>query len=623
MKTDYFTQWIVGLCIALIGQGLWAAEKLPNILWITSEDNGPHLGAYGDTYATTPHLDALAGRGMIYLNAWSTAPVCAPARTTLISGVYPTSTGSQHMRSESVLPPYMKMYPQYLREAGYYCTNNSKEDYNLTKPGQVWDESSRNAHWKNRNPGQPFFAIFNHTTSHESQVRRRPHTPIHDPSKAPLPAYHPDTPESRRDWAQYYDKLTEMDAQAGANLKEIEEARLAEDTIIFYYGDHGVGLPRGKRWPFNSGLRVPLIVYFPEKYRHLAPSDYQPGGQSSRLVGFIDFAPTLLSMAGIKPPSHMQGLSFAGLHQTEAPDFIYGFRGRMDERIDMVRVVRDERFLYIRNYMPHRIYGQYVSYMFETPTTQVWHDLYHEGKLAPPQTYFWETKPMEELYDLENDQDEVNNLARDPAYIEVLQKLRQAQRSHAIKIRDLGFLPEGEIHDRADGYAPYDMGHDDFRYPLTRIMRVAEMASSMNPRLTAELVRAYEDPDSAVRFWAVQGLLMRGEEGARIGYTILKRAINDPSPYVRSVAAEALGRFGNETDINQAVTVLMEAGNPEKTNNYAAILALNALDYLEDKAAHVRDQVAALPATDGVSAGRSSGYVNRLKQKILSDLDRK
>ncbi|VAX37786.1 Sulfatase, partial [hydrothermal vent metagenome] len=226
---------------------LQAADKQqsrPNILWITSEDNGPHLGCYGDTYAQTPHIDGLAKKGVIYLNCWSTAPVCAPARTTLITGMYPPSLGAEHMRTMINLPKGIQMYPQYLRKAGYYCTNNSKTDYNLVEPGQVWNASSRKAHWKNRKPGQPFFAIFNHTISHESKIRNKPHTLIHDPAKVRVPAYHPDTPEVRHDWAQYYDRITEMDAKVGRNLKELADAGLTDETIIFYYGDHGSGMPR-------------------------------------------------------------------------------------------------------------------------------------------------------------------------------------------------------------------------------------------------------------------------------------------------------------------------------------------------------------------------------------------
>ncbi|HRX79964.1 MAG TPA: sulfatase, partial [Pirellulaceae bacterium] len=241
---------------------LTAEDSLrPNVLWITSEDNGPHLGCYGDDYATTPNLDALAARGMIYRTCWSNAPVCAPARTTIISGMYPTSLGAEHMRSMTQLPDAFKMYPVYLREAGYYCTNNSKEDYNVKPTGEVWDDSSGKAHWKKRADGQPFFAIFNHTISHESKLRTRPHKAVHDAAKVRVPAYHPDTPEVRQDWAQYYDRITEMDALAGENLQEIAAAGLADDTIVFYYGDHGSGMPRSKRWPYNSGLQVPLIVY--------------------------------------------------------------------------------------------------------------------------------------------------------------------------------------------------------------------------------------------------------------------------------------------------------------------------------------------------------------------------
>ena len=208
---------------ALLPHPAPAAEAdLPNILWITCEDTGPQLGCYGDKYAQTPSLDRLAGRAMRYLHAWSNAPVCAPARTTIISGVYPTSLGAEHMRSLVAMPSFMRMYPQLLRERGYYCTNNSKEDYNLEKPGQVWDESSGRAHWKNRRPGQPFFAIFNILSTHESQIRVRPHTLRHDPAKVRVPAYHPDTPEVRHDWAQYYDNITEMDTRAGELIGEID-----------------------------------------------------------------------------------------------------------------------------------------------------------------------------------------------------------------------------------------------------------------------------------------------------------------------------------------------------------------------------------------------------------------
>ena len=300
--------------------------------------------------------------------------------------MYPTSTGGEHMRSLVPYPAGMAMFPQLLREAGYYCTNNAKEDYNLAKPGRVWDESSRKAHWKGRRPGQPFFAVFNSEKSHESQIRTRPHTLRHDPAKVRVPAYHPDTPEVRHDWAQYYDGVSDADADAGLRLAELERDGLADDTIVFYFADHGSGMPRNKRWPYNSGLHVPLVVSIPEKWRHLAPEGYTPGGRSDRLVSFVDFAPTVLSLAGLRPPAWMQGHAFLGEFAAPPQPFLFGFRGRMDERYDLVRSATDGRYVYVRNYMPHLIYGQHIDYMFQTPTTQVWKRLHDEGKLTPPRT---------------------------------------------------------------------------------------------------------------------------------------------------------------------------------------------------------------------------------------------
>ncbi|QDU63505.1 Arylsulfatase [Planctomycetes bacterium Pan216] len=593
----------------------------PNILWITSEDNGPHLGCYGDDYADTPNIDGLASEGLIYLNCWSTAPVCAPARTTLISGLYPPSTGSEHMRSMTQLPKSFKMYPVYLREAGYYCTNNRKEDYNLAKDGKVWDESGKNAHWKNRKSGQPFFAIFNYTVSHESQLRKRPHKAIHDPAKVRVPAYHPDTPEVRQDWAQYYDKLTEMDALVGKTLNELDKDGLKDDTIVFYYGDHGSGMPRSKRWPYNSGLQVPLVVHVPEKFKDLAPKGYKPGGTTDQLVGFVDFAPTLLSIAGIKPPKQLQGHAFMGKYPAPEQDFLFGFRGRMDERYDLVRTARDKRYVYIRNYMPHKIYGQHVSYMFQTPTTQVWKKLHDEGKLNAAQSHFWNTKPPEELYDLKTDPDEVNNLASSPEHQRILARLRKAQRDKALEIRDVGFLPEGEIHERSQGSTPYEMGHDSDQYPLDRILAMAEKASMLKEESTPDLIAALDDADSAVRYWGALGLLMRGSAGVEKGHEQLEASLKDKSPYVRIVAADALGQYGDKADVKQAMTTLLKEADQRNSGVYAAILAFNAIDQLGDKAKPFKKQIAALPEKIPSVKGRPSGYVGRLKEKTLADLN--
>ena len=608
------------LLIVCVGSIVGRAAELPNILWLTSEDNGPHLGCYGDEFSDTPNIDALAKKGVVYLNCWSTAPVCAPARTTLISGLYPPSTGSEHMRSNTRLPAAFSMYPVYLRQAGYYCTNNNKEDYNLAKDGKVWDESSRSAHWRNRPAGKPFFAIFNHGVSHESQIRRRPHKAVHDASKVRVPAYHPDTPEVRRDWAQYYDKLTEMDAQVGKRLREIEEAGLAEDTIVFYYGDHGPGMPRGKRWPYNSGLHVPLVVYIPEKYKALRPTDYVASGKTKRLVGFIDFAPTLLSLAGVQPPSHFQGHAFLGKHATAPQPYNYGFRGRMDERYDLVRAVRDQRYIYIRHFMPHKIYGQYIQYMFQTPTTRVWKEMYDRGELKAPRTHFWERKPFEELYDLESDPDEIRNLASSPEHRAVLDRLRAAQREWTLRIRDIGFLPETEIHERGATSSPYEYGQSG-AYNVTKIVEWAERASSLAESATAGLPAGLSDNDSAVRYWAALGLLMREERGVELGAASLRKALGDPSPSVRVIAAEALARYGSDEDAKRALKLLVTHADLSQHSVYVAMLALNAIDAADNRAQPIREAIQALPRKGPNVPRRMGAYVGNLIKKILADFE--
>jgi uncharacterized sulfatase len=583
---------------------------------------GPHLGCYGDRYANTPNLDRFAERSLRYVNVWSNAPVCAPARTALISGMYPTSTGSEHMRSLTRLPAGMKMYPQLLRAAGYYCTNNSKEDYNLDKPGPVWDESSAKAHWKNRGAAQPFFAIFNITITHESQLRRRPHTLVHDPAKVRLPAYHPDTPEVRHDWAQYYDNITAMDRQFAARLKELQEAGLAEDTIVFFYSDHGSGMPRSKRWPYDSGLHVPLLLHVPEKLRHLAPREYRPGGTTARLVSFVDLAPTLLSLAGIKPADYHQGRAFLGPHAGPPHEYLHGFRGRMDERYDLVRTVRDGRHVYVRNYMPQRIYGQHVAYMFQTPTTRVWKRLHDEGRLTPGQAAFWRAKPPEELYDLQEDPDEVRNLAGSPEHREILERFRKAQREHALAIRDVGFLPEDEIHSRAAGSTPYEMAHDEKKYPLERILATAELAASLQPGAVPRLRQALEDADSAVRYWAVLGLSMRGKEAVGPARAELRRALADPAPAVRIAAAEALGQYGDEEDLKRALSVLIELARPRKEAYFVSVRALGVLDDLGKRAAPALDTVRDIARTYQAPSPRIGEYVPRLVEHIVAGLER-
>lgn len=427
----------------------WAAER-PNILWISLEDISPDLGCYGDKYAVTPNIDKLAAEGCRYTQCFTHAGVCAPSRSGIITGMYPTSIGTHFMRCKGVPPPHVKCFTEYLRAAGYYCTNDSKTDYNFDAPLTAWDESKGGAHWRNRpNKENPFFCVINLTTTHESQIRlpeaqlenRRKMlsaTELHDPAKAPLPPYYPDTPVVRRDMANYYDNLTWTDKNVGKILKELEADGLADNTIVFCWGDHGRGLPRHKRWIYDSGIHVPLVIRWPGKL--------QPGSVSEELVAFVDLAPTVLSLAGLKSPKHFQGQAILGEQKAAPREYIYAARDRMDETLDIIRAVRDKRFKYIRNYRPDLPYAQDITYMNEMPTMKEWRRLAAASKLEGAQAIFFQpAKPVEELYDCQSDPHEIRNLADDPKYAAELTRLRTAHEEWRETTGDLGLIPEAEL----------------------------------------------------------------------------------------------------------------------------------------------------------------------------------
>ncbi len=432
----------------------------PNILWITCEDMSPHLGCYGDVLARTPTIDKLASQGVRYTNAYSISGVCAPSRSALITGMYPTTIGSMHMRTmtrtsaidqitdpellaiptyEAVPPPEVKCFTEYLRSNGYYCSNNSKEDYQFKRPITAWDESSREAHWRNRNPGQPFFSVFNFTVTHESQVWvRASDTLITDPARVEVPPYYPDSPVIRRDIARHYDNIALMDAQVNDLLGQLKADGLEDSTIIFFFSDHGDGLPRAKRWIYDSGIKVPLIIKYPDN--RLA------GEFTDELVSFVDFAPTILSLAGINIPGHLQGQAFAGSGKAEARDYIYAAKDRMDPAMDNQRAVRDKRYKYIRNYMPERPYVQFLPYRDQMALMQELFRYEKEGKLNEIQTlWFQKTKPIEELYDTWEDPYEVKNLASDPRFHDILERLRNKHMEWKEYTKDWGLIPETEL----------------------------------------------------------------------------------------------------------------------------------------------------------------------------------
>lgn len=570
------------------------SQDRPNILWLTLEDVNCHLGCYGDAYADTPNIDRLAAEGVRFTHAIAGASVCTPCRSTLITGMYAVTLGSQHLRSPIRLAEEIHCFPELLRKAGYYCTNNVKQDYNFDCPHGVWDESSARAHWRNRPQGRPFFAVFNTMVTHQSRVRMsdeefaRETAPLepfarHDPATVPLPPYLPDTPGTRKEMARYYDMISAADSWVGNHLRELTEAGLADDTIIFVFGDNGAGIPRHKRALYDSGVRVPLIIRFPKKYAHLAPVSL--GGVCSRVVSFVDFAPTVLRLAGVEIPPLMQGQSFLENPNAPSPEYAFLFRDRVDEVFEMSRGVRGQRFKYIRNFMPHRPYMEISEYCEPAAMVRDLRRLAAEGPFeGPVSLYLRKTKPIEELYDLEKDPHELNNLAEDPLHEETLASMREELRRYVLSVRDTGFLPEGEMFRRAGKKTIWEMAQSNEEYPLARIYEVADLVGRPTKEYK-DFAVFLSDSEPAVRYWGVIGLMALGELPDS-AISQLQASLEDDSPEVRIAAAEALCRINNPENALQVL-----AKDLESSDLYVRLHAASTLAVIGPYAAPARHSI--------------------------------
>ena len=421
------------------------AARRPNILWVSFEDTNPRYGCYGDPVARTPNLDRLAAAGCRWTHCFSTAGVCAPARSAVITGMYPVSIGTHHMRTShvqketpelptpysAVVPHYVKCFTEYLRAAGYYCTNNAKTDYQFDPPLTAWDDLGPEAHWRNRpDPGQPFFAVFNPLRTHESGMWPEycPELTV-DPRDVVLPPYFPDTPKVREAMARMYTQIGKSDGTLGELLAQLEEDGLAENTVVFHWSDHGP-LPRGKRWPYDAGIRVPLIVRW--------PGGLPAASVRGDLVSTIDLGPTVLSLAGVPIPRHLQGRAFLGPQAAPAREYVFASRDRHDTAYDMVRAARDRRFKYIRHYRPELPYLLWILYRNRHPIVQELWRLHAAGELDAVQSLLFRPRPPEEFYDTEQDPHEVRNLAGDPGFAADLERLRAALDAWQDEAGDLG-----------------------------------------------------------------------------------------------------------------------------------------------------------------------------------------
>jgi len=434
----------------LTGNAVHAADR-PNIILIGAEDISPTLGCYGDPDAITPNLDKFAAQGARFNRAFTHSPVCAPTRSGMITGIYPTTLGSHHMRSKLVKTP--PTYVDYLRKAGYFVAwpnKNGKKDFNFDVPAD-WVDSTED--WTTKPAvlpkDRPWFAYVNFTVSHESQARasqaqyekntaRLTAEQRRDRSKVKLPPYFPDTPAVRECVGKYHDNVTALDYLVGDVLRLIDQQGWTKNTLVVFFGDHGWGLSRGKRWCYDSGTRVPLLARW--------PGVIEPGTVRDDLVCLLDVAPTFLAVAGAEIPSAMNGRVILGPKIQPAPKYLFSARDRMDEAYDRIRSVRGSRYRYIRNFHPELPYAQYINSMDEMPIMKDWRRLAFEGKLNPAQMQFFaRSKPKEELYDLESDPYEIHNLAGSAEHQAILLEMRAALDQWITETKDLGEVPETEL----------------------------------------------------------------------------------------------------------------------------------------------------------------------------------
>lgn len=571
-----------------------AAEDRPNVLWITAEDMSPTLGCYGDTYAITPNIDRLAEESVRYTHAFATAPVCSPSRSCLITGCYAPSLGTHNMRSSFPLPASMNGFPSLLRDAGWFTSNNVKTDYNTSSSHRViqksWNENSPKAHWRNRTESKkalPFFSVFNIMTSHQSRSMvwpyeqfqsevqsKLPKAYIHDPANAPVPPYYPDTPTIRREIARYYDCVSVMDRQVGEILHQLAEDGHADETIVFFYSDHGSGMPRHKRALLDSGMKVPLLVRFPEKYRHLAPS--KPGTSTDQLVSFVDFGPTVLSLAGLEIPNDMHGKPFLGRRKTEPRDYVFGHRDRIDEVMDTARSVRNHKYLYIRNYQPHLGYNQPSAWPEQGEIRGEFTRLAKSEKWTPAQKHFaGPNRPVEELYDCELDPSNLNNLANSQEHRTVRDRLRNVLSDHLTKTIDTGFVPETTAWKLLKGRSAWEARTADLKSTYLEAISAADTVGTKSEELC---VRQLSSPNEVQRYWAAMALVSV-DTLSKPTIDSLKKTLHDDALAVRLAAANALATHG-ETD-----AALPVARSALKSQDVTDVLyAIRTIEQMGEKA---------------------------------------
>jgi len=566
--------------IASIASG---AEK-PNILWITSEDNGVSwVSCYGGVNAETPAIDALAKEGFRYTHCFDNAAVCAPTRSCWITGMYGVSNGTQPMRSRNNIPhDKISYYPDLLKKAGYHTSNPGKTDYNIggRDDKDCWDYRGGKEQygWRMRKPGQPFFAIVNIVDSHESRAHGDVSKPPKDPAKLKLFSYHPDLPVIRKNYAKYAGAVENMDRKVQAAINALKKDGLYDDTIIIYNSDHGGVMARSKRFLYSSGVHCPLVVRIPEKFKDLYPAA-SPGMTVDRIVSFVDMPKTWLSLAGADIPDTFQGTIFLGEHIEPAPAHHFGFRERADERLDHVRLMRDARYSYHKNYMPYAPAGQHLAYLWKAPATPAWEQHHRDGKTNEITGRFFRPRVSEEFYDNETDFDNVHNLIESSEHEAKIAELKKAMRAKQLELYDSGLLPEKmrERRAAANGLTIYEMVRDAKLYPLEKYLDAADLALERNKANLGTFKKQLSSEDEGLRWWAIVGIHLL-DEHAETCIEELTAALADDSHEVRMMAAWTLINLGHKEDGLTALGKLLFEG----TNNETMLH--NVIDWIGEPA---------------------------------------
>lgn len=588
-----YTRYFLLLCCSCYGM-MGLSQQKPNILWITIEDTSPEfIGCYGNPSARTPNIDRLADEGVRFSNAFSTGTVCSPSRTAIITGVKTYCTGTGHHRSKFPLPEYIKGFPYYLQQAGYYTTNHVKTDYNITNESAfiktAWNESSAKAGWGDRKPGQPFFSVVNFMSSHQSNTMTNPYEKykqavldnltkdeiIPDDAFEMPPFYH-DSPEMRKEMARVYNAITLTDKRIGALLEKLKADGLMDSTIIIFYGDHGEGIPRGKTNGIDFGFRVPFVIWFPPMYQHLSP--WGRGTVTDELIDFTDLAPTMISLASGKTPAYMTGRAFMGANRKPAPQYLVLSSDRSDNGPDLVRAVTDGRYFYAKNFMSYMPELRYIRYMEVGRIKQLMREDYASGVLNPLQKSLFESRPPEFLFDTQNDPWETKNLADEKQYQSRIKQMQAVLKKEIITKRDIMFLPEGEMAAISESNTPYEYRLNATDYPVSAIYNAAALSGFKDKATLQQQIKLLADKNKIIRYWAVTGLLSQSQSNLSAHLPKIESSIADPYPPVAITAAALLYKLNGNKKAVETIKQFILADN-----NYWSAMAVNFLLYSNNK----------------------------------------